>query len=263
MSEDADNPDGWTWQRPIGLLRCGRLTGRIDVSQPQLGLHQLRLGTNLPLDGHVVGVRWVGLPGGRPANVADSYLRAGDLVATYQPQANWPYAPQIYWRAELTGPAHGALAAVTLWVSVQTDLLDTHPNVCVESQLPVDGLVHVTATDGRNVSAEPITDRGQWQATSQVGTGCLVWRLPGGRTSCAQFARTGDVQGLEVQRELLPLRQGEGSFGSRWQLFADFLEKGVIRRACLQTVFLAREDDVAQAAACCRAFQSRPLPLAT
>jgi hypothetical protein len=46
-------------------------------------------------------------------------------------------------------------------------------------------------------------------------------------------------------------------------VFAELLEKGVIRRACLETVLLARDGDVARAAARCRAFQSRPLALGT
>lgn len=254
MSRASDNADIWTWQRPIGQLRCGSLAGRVDVSRPRLGVHQLCLRGDA-LAGHVLGVAWQGLPDDRPARMADAYLRGGDVVANYQPQTDWPYAPQVYWRAEAAGPTGGALAALTLWVSVQTDLLDTCPHACIESQLPADELLHVHRADAPNPSAQPITGSCEWSAVDLLGTGCLVWRLPGGRLSCAQFARPGDVRGLQAESGAAPL--------GRWQLFADFLEKGVIRRACLQMVVLPRDDDVAQSTACYRAFQSRPLPLTT
>jgi hypothetical protein len=41
------------------------------------------------------------------------------------------------------------------------------------------------------------------------------------------------------------------------------LEKGVIRRARLQSLFVPRENDVQLVAECCRAIESRPLPLTT
>jgi hypothetical protein len=50
---------------------------------------------------------------------------------------------------------------------------------------------------------------------------------------------------------------------TRWELFAEFLEKGVIRRARLQTALLDRQHDLEAAAVCCRRFHERPLPLTT
>ena len=44
---------------------------------------------------------------------------------------------------------------------------------------------------------------------------------------------------------------------------ADFLEKGVIRRARVHAAVLPRENDVELALECCRAIENRPLPLTT
>ena len=49
---------------------------------------------------------------------------------------------------------------------------------------------------------------------------------------------------------------------SKWELFSEFLEKGVIRRARLQAMFVP-EDDVQLVAECCQSIAERPLPLTT
>ena len=258
MSRDSDHPELWNWQPPIGVLQCGPLAGRVDVARPQRGLHQLQL-AGQSLGGQLLGVTWEGVPDDRPSQVADAYLRAGDLVAAYQPQADWPYAPRIYWRTEPPRSDDAALASLVLWVSVETDRLNTHPTARVESALAADELLGLNLTDDTDVSVQPLAEREQCSRVS-VDSACLLWRLPGGRVSCAQFARTGDAQQLRVRPQ-----SSDGNALSRfvcqWELFADFLEKGVIRRACLQSVLVPREDDVARATACWRAFQSRPLPL--
>lgn len=259
MSRQSDNSDGWTWRQPVGQLRCGPLAGRVDVARPQLGLHQLQLG-GAALGGQLLGVAWDDMFGQPSAEVADSYVRATDLVAAYQPRADWPYAPQVYWRAESPAPAGAALAALVLWVSVQTDRLDTHPTAGVESRLPADELLCLTMTDGADAAVQSLAEPGQWQTAAAVDSSCLLWRLPGGQFSCAQFARTGDARELRTRTQPDSIAKG-GEIGCRWELFADFLEKGVIRRACLQTVLVPRADDVDRAAACWRQFQARPLPL--
>ncbi len=261
MTHRSDTSDGWTWQQPIGLLRCGPLAGQVDVAQLHLGVHRLQL-NDASLDGRLLGVVWGDTPRDRPPQVTDSYLRAGDLVASYQPRADWPYSPQVYWRAESIAPGDAALAALTLWVSIETDRLDTHPTAGVESCLPADALLHLSLCDDGDAMAEPVTAPGQWAGAASTDIGGLLWRLPGGRVSCAQFARTGDVQGLQLRPHSSDDATGR-PLDCRWMLFADFLEKGVIRRSCLQTVLVEREDDVVRAAECWRQFQSRPLPLAT
>lgn len=259
MDPRPDNQDGWTWHRPTAALRCGPIAGEVDVDQPPRGLHRLRLhGTEMP--GHLLGVDWTAAAD-RQAQIApaDAYLRGDDLVARYASQPGAPFAPQVYWRCEAVA-ANGPLAALSLWVSIETQLLDSHPCVHVDSHLPADEVLRVFVGDDGSVAAQPIAADNTWSESDAAGASCALWRLPGGRVSCAQFARKRDVREFSIHPHPSPLPKGEGT-GCRWGLFADFLEKGVIRRACLQTVFLAREDDVAQAAACWRAFQSQPLPL--
>jgi len=46
-----------------------------------------------------------------------------------------------------------------------------------------------------------------------------------------------------------------------WRLFAEFLEKGVIRRARVHSAIVPRERDIEIAAACCKAIDGLDLPL--
>jgi hypothetical protein len=109
---------------------------------------------------------------------------------------------------------------------------------------------------GRDVRVDGPVD-GE-QAIDARASGCgLVWRLPGGRLSYAEIMPTSDFRQISVRRE------PTGDCQSCWELFAEFLEKGVIRRARLQSLFLLRENDVQLAADCCRAIERRPLPLTT
>jgi hypothetical protein len=48
-----------------------------------------------------------------------------------------------------------------------------------------------------------------------------------------------------------------------WRLFAEFLEKGVIRRARIHGAIVPRDNDVEIAAACCKAIDGLELPLTT
>ena len=46
---------------------------------------------------------------------------------------------------------------------------------------------------------------------------------------------------------------------AEWHLFADFLEKGVIRRARVHAALLPRENDFELAVECCRAMEQMPV----
>ena len=253
MPDVPQNSASWQFQHPGGDMRCGDLTAKVNAAQPQLGLHQLRLRSQ-SLSGHLLAV----LPDNSqiwPADLADAYVRNRDLVATYAPSAAWPYAPQIYWRAEPLTPNGVAIAALSVLVSIQTNLLDTHPLLSAASQLPADEVLSIASGD-QSPQYEPLA-RGTHSIQSDASTHGLVWRLPGGQISYAEFATASDFQQLTV--EVAP----NNLCTSHWQLFADFLEKGVIRRARLQATFLPRENDVTLAAEFARSLASRPLPLTT
>ncbi len=232
----------WKFDSRIASLHCGALAGRVDVSRPQLGVHELRV-NNALMDGYLLsaesahetsvetpqsseGARW-------PMKVADAYVRGGDLAASYATSPDSHYSPQIYWQLEEKHMP--AVCGVSLVVSVQTDLLDSHPGIRVCTRLAADEVIHVDVPDAA----------------------CVLWRLAGDRLSYAEVVLASDYRQPPIVEAI------DGLYCCRWDLFAEFLEKGVIRRAQIRSVFLPGQDDRAMAAAYARILRNRPLPLTT
>ena len=136
----------WSLNKNAGRLHSAALQAEIDLAHPQLGLRTMELagqqhsGPRLrvgPRDSHD---SW-------PAKLADAYVRGRDLVASYAPTDTWPYSPTIYWTADALESHSEILASLSLVVSIQTNLLDTHPRLDVRSELAADEVVMVTLVD--------------------------------------------------------------------------------------------------------------------
>lgn len=267
MDAPRVHDESWTYHHPLGELRCASLTGHVDVSRPELGLQRIALRAQ-PLNAQLLCVRrhadsmagqasTNAIASDWPLAVADAYVRGGDLVATYQPADAWPYAPQIYWRADRPESVDNLLGSLALLVSVQTHLLGTCPRITVTSEIASDEVLHVVPAGSASAHAEPLTAQRDCTLQPRSGLCCLVRRLADAPFSYAEIMPASDF------RELTVRHGADGACRTQWKLFADFLEKGVIRRARLQAAFLPRQDDVELAAACCQALEGRPLPLTT
>ena len=86
---------------------------------------------------------------------------------------------------------------------------------------------------------------------------CVLQRLVGGPVSYAEIMPASDFRELTIQYI------SDGACQTSWELFADFLEKGVIRRARIQSVFMPRNNDQAIALAICKEIDHQRLPLTT
>jgi hypothetical protein len=246
-SEMGANDGIWILASPMAELRCGRMHGRVDVSRPQLGVHDLHFDAR-PVVGELMSL--AGVIGGAesdmkardwPAENADVYVRENDLVATYRPTKRWPFAPQAYWSGEpsnTAGSMRHSPSSLSLLVSVQTDLLDTHPDIRVATRLP---------------AVEVMEIRHDAELTAQA----LLWRLVVNNLSYLEFVPRSDFSELAIGGD------EEGWMTTEWRLFGEFLEKGVIRRARVLSAILPREGDKNLATECCRQFASQPLPLTT
>jgi hypothetical protein len=186
--------------------------------------------------------------------VADAYVRGADLVATYKPTDNWPFSPQLYWRIHPVDNSE-QLASQSLLVSVQTHLLETWPRISVESNLHSDEVMVVSPQSTGETSR--LLSPGDHVFYPSASMGCIVMRLAGSKLSYVEIMPPSDYRELRINWN------ADGPCHVEWLLFADFLEKGVIWRARLQSLLVPRENDVALANACCRANDQRPLPLTT
>jgi len=264
MSHISHDATSWTLSGHIARL-AGAMIAELDLERPDLGLHALRV-DEATINGRLLVITpneelpaWPAKLPAWPAQLIDAYIRGNDLVATYAGVESWPYAPQIYWCAESI-PADGlalssrSLTALSIVVSIQTNLLDTHPRIVVHSALPADDVLLISVV-GDDMLVDSHVEG--IQTLDPRSTACgLVWRLPGDKLSYAEIMPLNDFRQLSV------VRTG-GTIGSRWELFTEFLEKGVIRRARVQSLFVPRENDVQLVAECCQAIDKRPLPLTT
>lgn len=248
-----DAHENWTLADGVARLCAGELTARIDVAHPEFGLQDVRF-HSLRIDGHLLNLSSGGAAAAWPARVADAYIRGHDLVTSYVGDASWQFAPQVYWSVVPQPDRGGVRAALAVVVSVQTDLLDTHPRIDVESCLPADDVLLVSII-GDDLLVDSHVDG--TQSIDPRASACgVVWRMKGAAVSYAELAPTTDFRELAVERSSQAL-------GARWQLFSDFLEKGVIRRARMQSLVVPRENDVQLVAEQCQAVGRRPLPLTT
>ena len=241
-----DDANFWTRFRQASKLAGCELSALVNLDRLDVGIQAVRQDGDdfrlLSISPNESGDGW-------PAKLVDSYTRGNDMVTTYAGTDAWPFAPQIYWTFDSENPV-----VLTLVVSIQTDRLDTHPRIFVRSKLPADEMMQLSVA-GDELLMDSHAD-GELQIDPRASACSLIWRLAGGELSYAEIMPTSDFRRVSVERT-------GNTVGTRWELFSEFLEKGVIRRARLQATFVPRENDLQIVAECCQAISRRPLPLTT
>jgi hypothetical protein len=148
----------------------------------------------------------------------DAYVRGHDLVATYDEMAPRNLRAQIYWRQIdprdcLEHSAEHIKIAFDLIVSVNTSLLDSDPRCQVVSKVS---------------NAESL-----WDSSSADS---VIIRPEVGEFSYVEIAHPADCCQSVVE-------QGHGRAGVARKLFQQRLEKGVILRARVRALVVARDQD--------------------
>jgi hypothetical protein len=246
----------WRLHGNVAELNFEKLSGRIDVSRPNLGLGVINAGGAQQTAELLRVYRSDSLDEKSwPLAVAEFYVRGNDLVSSYQATEDWPFSPQLYWRANSLSAVDGVLASASLLVSVQTHLLDTVPQIAVASSVPCEELLFVLVKADELPRAVRV-DTSQTAPSSNEDDCCVVSRLRDVPVSYVEVMPAGDFHAFN-------LRQEENRASFEWRLFAEFLEKGVIRRARIHSAFVPRQHDIEIAAACCKAINGLELPLTT
>jgi hypothetical protein len=244
----------WSLRGNVAELNCGKISGSLDVSRPNAGLHKVTFdGAHQPIDFLRSHRSDMGAEKSWPLPVAESYVRGNDLVATYLAVDDWPFSPQLYWRANSLCAVDGVLASASLLVSVQTHLLDTVPQIAVTSLVPNEELLLLKMSGTQPKTAR--IDSSQTIPSTNEDC-CVVSRIRGVPLSYIEIMPAGDFHAASI-------RSGGPCMTLEWRLFAEFLEKGVIRRARTHGAIVPRDNDVEIAAACCKAIDGLELPLTT
>lgn len=239
-------------------LQLARFQGIVDPNNPFAGLREAELDGARLSGFHPFGVELTARPRQLTPPV-EQYVRGGDLVATYLDRPAPQTRTQLYWRATAHQLA-GAIAALELLASVQTDLLDGFPQLTVRSELLASEVYQmVDAGRGSFASIVPPGDDAPGDESPDAPP-CYLLRLPGGQLSYVEMVHPADRRQSQWDGWL---HGADYRLQLRHELFARPLEKGVILRARVLGVLLDRQGDQAAAAAHWNAFLREALPLTT
>lgn len=253
MSNAAPASTG-PWHRDSGAspirLETRELSGILDVARPRDGLRATQLaGAPLP-NLNVLGVE---LDVAAASEIEDSYCRLNDVVAIYSAVARRPTRVAVYWRLARQ-PHPGIVASVDLQVSIQTDQLDSHPQIGVVGSVPSEEVWHLANPIASHWQQLPPSEHARLDASS--GTGCIAARLAGAAAWYVEMVHPADLVSVEI--EPAPQR-----CTWRRRLFARWLEKGVILRGRVRGLWLSGELDRAGVLTAYQAFSQEDPPLAT
>lgn len=239
----------WTLTATDATLHIARFQARLNLARPDEGLHVVAWDDAAGTADRLLAVRLAGGESAAPLLPDGHYLRGADLVAAYGESAQRPLQTDIVWRA-LDG------AGVELIVSVRTSLWDSRPMLDVVSAVAADEVLGLDAGGFLTPLASGLGSETTWESPQP---GCLVYRLAGSACSYVEMVHPVDFRHGLVRRPGAPSAPAEVTY----RLFPDSLEKGVILRARLRGLLLARRDDAARAATLYAAFAAGEPPLAS
>ena len=224
----------WSLTQQVATLQIGAWQWLFDLAQPRSGV---QVG---PRAGGPAAQLLQVVPSPQHAcQIEDSFARGSDLMVRYGQSESDSFAFQLDFRAvprDALGPFECGL---DLWLSVQTQLLDSHPTLEVRSEV-AGARWSATDSDGRPAASDALA------ALSCRASSVAV----------AIFIHPSD----RCQAELLSATEATSS---RVRLFGNFMEKGVIRRGRVRCLLGHADIDQRALSAAYASFAASPLPLTT
>ncbi len=210
----------WRIDQTQASLSASGLSARVNLQQPDLGLADI-VWQGIPIpSARLLQVRRPRTDVGQ--QLVDAYVRGTDLIAVYEARLNKAVATQLYWRC--VEHADLRIVGVELIVSVQTELLDDDPGLALISELPCVKLFQAADRNVTDVTRVCLT--GADEPGRRAGVGLFLYSLGVGRGGYLEMVHPADFDTVEIEPGAHP-----GILRSRFGLFEERLEKGVIRRA--------------------------------
>lgn len=226
----------WTLSDGSACVSFGKWTAELSPTQPSQGL---RVGKPDTASWSVLAVHPHPSHSLQPEEV---YLRQSDLIARFDQSPGDAFAFQLDWR--LLPLEEQVLFGVELWMSIQTDHLDSKPVLRVSSRTscgePWEVLRHqqILSQDGGDQSPQ--------------GPAALIAR-PEGYTG-VWLVEPSDQRQAELVSTSADSEQCV-------ELLGHFMEKGVIRRARMRFYLIEGVVSAEQLRAVYQDFSNSPLPL--
>lgn len=244
----------WRIDQTQASLSVSGLSARVNLQQPDLGIADL-VWQGKPVAGaRILQVRRPRSDAGQ--HLVDAYVRGTDLIAVYETRLSGAVSTQLYWR--YVEHVDLCLAGFELIVSVQTELLDDDPGVALVSELPCSELFQAAKGDATSLVRVPVPETTEAnEPCRRTGVGLFLYgfgKLPGGYL---EMMHPADFDHVEFESGPNPK-----TLRSRFKLFEERLEKGVIRRARVRGLFgLNPGDGETVAGECYRRLVASESPL--
>jgi hypothetical protein len=217
----------WHWDGSLATVDLGQVQLAVAMAP---GDRKVQIKTP---DELLLATLW-DMPAVSATPLVDVYVRGHDLVCLTAPSESFPYHTQLYWTLRTVDVTPTPLVALSLLVSIRTDLLDTHPEIELVTQA------------ARQTS----------RTIDVAGGPAFVVPLRDGVT-LVDFATPEDC----VKQEILTPHHDRLSIER--SLFGHFLEKGVIRSGRAFAALYANEVADDDASVVCHELLSTELPLTT
>jgi len=254
MSDTPWQPRGFT-----AAVHLNDLRAVADLTQARDGLTQLVIAGQAFPAARLLGIALFSTVDAAGAAPLENYVRGADLVVAYEPSGRQAVRVDALWRAIAPAAADVFLAAVDLVVSVRTDVLDSRPELPVQSTVPAGEVLQLQGLDPVAWTALALPSAAALTIGPGRGTGCVLFRLPGCDLTYVEMVHPADFQYDELRRD----ECGGQTVQIAHRLFRTSLEKGVILRARVRGIFLKRQGDTQCAAECYAAFAGADPPLGT
>jgi hypothetical protein len=230
----------WSIEHDHARLLSGPIGIGIELRRPERGL-VIANDSSPKLSLNPLGISLPELSWQSAKPLSDAYTRGCDLVATYLETEGHPLRVQIYWRALEQRPS---AIGFELMLSVQTHLLDSNPGLEVITTASNNASV-LTFDSGEGSFAEPRPQSATGPAA--IESGCYLVSMAESDWSYFEMIHPGDHHQTILSQE-------GAQRVIRRKLFERRLEKGVILRSRLQSVFVASTGDRQTAAEYYRGF---------
>lgn len=247
MDNNESTQPFWNIESHQAILSTDMLKATVDLRNPGCGLQTLRL-AGKTVDGFALGASPNGVQSIAREAIGDAFVRGNDLVVTYTQTDERPFALQVYWR--VVRPSQGGVIVDTI-LSLQTDLLESFPEVEVTSNLPADSVWWLPDFCDGNV--QRVAEQAELDRDTVVTRDLLI-RFPTCNFSYAQRTHPDDRGRIQASRTSSGV-----TIASR--LGGRFLEKGVIRRLLVRGVFVPQEHDLQLANNYLTALETEQPPL--
>jgi hypothetical protein len=212
----------WRIDQTHASLNASGLSARVNLQQPELGIADI-VWQGAPVAGaQLLQVRHPQFDVG--PHLIDAYVRGTDLIAVYGNRLRGAVTTQLYWRC--VEHPDLCVAGVELIVSVQTELLDDDPGLALTSDLPCSELFQAANRDVTCIARVPVPETEADGPCRRSGVGLFLYRFGKVPGSYLEMVHPADFSTVEFIPE-----PNSVNMRSRFQLFEERLEKGVIRRA--------------------------------